>query len=94
MTYAVSLRDVSCTFKSGSKLVHAVSNISLNINQGEFFTLLGPSGSGKTTCLRMIGGFTLPTSGLISIEGEDVSLKHRMQGRSIPSSKTTPCSRT
>ena len=75
MTYAVSLRDVSCTFKSGGKLVHAVSGVSLDIERGEFFTLLGPSGSGKTTCLRMIGGFTLPTSGVIAIEGEDVSLR-------------------
>ena len=75
MTYAVSLRDVSCTFKSGGKPVHAVNNVSLNVEAGEFFTLLGPSGSGKTTCLRMIGGFTLPTSGTIAIEGEDVSQK-------------------
>ena len=75
MTYAVSLRDVSCTFKSGGKSVHAVNNVSLNVEAGEFFTLLGPSGSGKTTCLRMIGGFTLPTSGTIAIEGEDVSQK-------------------
>ncbi len=75
MTYAVSLRDVSCTFTSGGKSVRAVDNINLNVEAGEFFTLLGPSGSGKTTCLRMIGGFTLPTSGTIAIEGEDVSLK-------------------
>jgi putative spermidine/putrescine transport system ATP-binding protein len=75
MSYAVSLRDVSCTFKSGGKLVHAVSSINLDIERGEFFTLLGPSGSGKTTCLRMIGGFTLPTSGAIAIEGEDVSMR-------------------
>lgn len=75
MTYAVSLRDVSCTFKSGTKLVHAVSGVNLDIERGEFFTLLGPSGSGKTTCLRMIGGFTLPTSGAIAIEGEDVSMR-------------------
>ena len=73
MTYAVSLRDVTCTFKSSGKFVHAVSGINLDIERGEFFTLLGPSGSGKTTCLRMIGGFTLPTSGTIAIEGEDVS---------------------
>ena len=75
MTYAVSLRDVSCTFKSGGKPVYAVDNVSLDVEAGEFFTLLGPSGSGKTTCLRMIGGFTLPTGGTIAIEGEDVSLK-------------------
>ena len=75
MPHAVTLRDVSCTFKSGGKLVHAVSNVDLEVRTGEFFTLLGPSGSGKTTCLRMIGGFTLPTSGRIEIAGVDVSLQ-------------------
>jgi putative spermidine/putrescine transport system ATP-binding protein len=73
MSSAVSLRDVSCVFGSAGKAVHAVNGVNLDVQAGEFFTLLGPSGSGKTTCLRMIGGFTLPTSGSISIHGEDVS---------------------
>ena len=41
----------------------AVENVSLQIETGEFFSLLGPSGCGKTTCLRMIAGFEDPTSG-------------------------------
>ncbi|MDP2370537.1 ABC transporter ATP-binding protein [Rhodoferax sp.] len=73
MTAAVSLRDVSCLFRSAGKSVQAVDRVSLDVEPGEFFTLLGPSGSGKTTCLRMIGGFTLPTSGHIAIDGADVS---------------------
>ena len=73
MSAAVNLRDVSCVFRSGGKPVHAVDRVSLDVQPGEFFTLLGPSGSGKTTCLRMIGGFTLPSSGSISIHGQDVS---------------------
>jgi putative spermidine/putrescine transport system ATP-binding protein len=73
MTAAVRLREVSCVFRSAGKSVHAVDRVSLDVQPGEFFTLLGPSGSGKTTCLRMIGGFTLPTSGSISIHGADVS---------------------
>lgn len=73
MTSAVSLRDVSCVFRSAGKTVHAVAGVDLEVRSGEFFTLLGPSGSGKTTCLRMIGGFTLPTSGHIAIHGQDVS---------------------
>jgi putative spermidine/putrescine transport system ATP-binding protein len=72
MAHAVSLSRVSCVFHSGGKSVHAVDDVSLDIQPGEFFTLLGPSGSGKTTCLRMIGGFTRPTSGSIKIHGEVV----------------------
>jgi putative spermidine/putrescine transport system ATP-binding protein len=73
MTAAVQLEDVSCVFGQGASAVRAVDGVDLTIEPGEFFTLLGPSGSGKTTCLRMIGGFTLPTAGRILIGGEDVS---------------------
>ena len=73
MTTAVTLEDVSCSFGAGAAVVRAVDGVNLTIEAGEFFTLLGPSGSGKTTCLRMIGGFTLPTSGRILIGGQDVS---------------------
>ena len=73
MTAAVALEDVSCVFGSGAAAVHAVRGVSLTIEAGEFFTLLGPSGSGKTTCLRMIGGFTLPSTGRVRIGGSDVT---------------------
>jgi putative spermidine/putrescine transport system ATP-binding protein len=53
--------------------VVAVAGIDLEIEQGEFFTLLGPSGSGKTTTLRMIAGFEQPSAGRIELAGEDVS---------------------
>ncbi len=53
--------------------VFAVDHIDLEVNDGEFFSLLGPSGCGKTTTLRMIGGFEQPTSGRIELQGEDVT---------------------
>jgi spermidine/putrescine ABC transporter ATP-binding subunit len=53
--------------------VLAVDNVSLAIEEGEFFALLGPSGCGKTTLLRMLAGFETPTEGRILIDGEDVS---------------------
>src|SRR5215831_21087805 len=53
--------------------VHAVDNISLDIYHGEFFSMLGPSGSGKTTCLRLIAGFEQPTSGSITLYGQEVA---------------------
>jgi spermidine/putrescine transport system ATP-binding protein len=53
--------------------VTAVDDLSLDITRGEFFSMLGPSGCGKTTTLRMIGGFELPTSGMIYLGDTDVT---------------------
>lgn len=53
--------------------VVAVDDVSLTIEEGEFFSLLGPSGCGKTTLLRMLAGFEVPTEGRILIDGQDVS---------------------
>src|SRR5438309_8679447 len=53
--------------------VKAVDDLHLEIQQGEFFSLLGPSGCGKTTTLRMIGGFEEPSAGTIYLGGKDVT---------------------
>lgn len=53
--------------------VLAVDNVSLSVEEGEFFALLGPSGCGKTTLLRMLAGFETPSEGRILIDGADVS---------------------
>lgn len=65
----VALREVSKHFGE----VLAVDAVSLEIYQGEFFTILGPSGCGKTTTLRMIAGFESPESGEIYLQGEPVT---------------------
>ncbi len=74
---AIEFRDVSRVFsvkhENQSGEVRAVDNVSLQIKDGEFFSLLGPSGSGKTTSLRMIAGFDRPTSGQILLYGQNVS---------------------
>ncbi len=67
----VDVRLVQITKKYGDVL--AVDHIDLEVLDGEFFSLLGPSGCGKTTTLRMIGGFEQPTSGLIELQGQDVT---------------------
>jgi len=53
--------------------VRAVAGVSLDIAEGELFTLLGPSGCGKTTLLRMIAGFETPDVGRIAIDGVDIT---------------------
>jgi len=62
----VQLENISKRFGA----VVAVDNVSLNVNEGEFFTLLGPSGCGKTTTLRMIAGFYKPDEGKIFFSKE------------------------
>lgn len=52
---------------------YAVENFNLSIEKGEFVSFLGPSGCGKTTTLRMIAGFEVPTTGTVTLEGEDIT---------------------
>jgi len=68
---AVAVRLAKVVKRFGD--VAAVDGIDIEIRDGEFFSLLGPSGCGKTTTLRMIGGFEQPTSGLIELQGQDVT---------------------
>lgn len=68
----IELRNIVKEFAGNDAGMRAVDNISLEIYQGEFFSLLGPSGCGKTTTLRMIAGFEDPTSGDIILRGKPV----------------------
>ena len=69
MTLAVQFTQVSRQFGE----VKAVDRVSIDIKDGEFFSMLGPSGSGKTTCLRLIAGFEQPSAGSIRIHGEEAA---------------------
>ncbi|MGB5092944.1 MAG: ABC transporter ATP-binding protein [Parvibaculum sp.] len=68
-TAIVRLSNVRKTYRH----VVAVERVDLDIRRGEFFTLLGPSGSGKTTTLRLIAGFETQDTGVIELDGKDVS---------------------
>ena len=67
----IRLQDVDKNFDDD----RVVKKLNLNVEEGEFLTMLGPSGCGKTTTLRMIAGFEYPTSGQIFLEGTDVEGK-------------------
>lgn len=70
---AVDARNVGKIYGSGASAVTALGDVSIGIEQGEFFTLLGPSGCGKTTLLRCIAGFETPTSGSLHLSGRDIT---------------------
>ncbi len=65
----IALKNITKTFGHGDEAVAAVDDLTLTINEREFFSLLGPSGCGKTTTLRMIAGFETPTKGEVVIGG-------------------------
>lgn len=70
---AVAAKNVGKIYGAGASAVTALGDVSIDIRQGEFFTLLGPSGCGKTTLLRCIAGFETPTSGTILLSGRDIT---------------------
>lgn len=67
----VELRNLTKTYTGAQ--TPTLSDLSLDIADGEFFSLLGPSGSGKTTTLRLIAGFEKPDSGAVHLDGTDVT---------------------
>ena len=65
----ITARNLDLTFKTNDGPVHALKDVSLDINKGDFVSFIGPSGCGKTTFLRCIAGLEQPTSGDISVNG-------------------------
>ena len=72
----ITLENVERTYGIGSNLVHALAGVTLQIDQGEYLSIMGPSGSGKSTLMNIIGCLDRPSSGNYYFEGHEVGKLH------------------
>jgi putative ABC transport system ATP-binding protein len=69
----VEIKKLAKSYTRGDQDVPVLRDITLNIDRGDFISLMGPSGSGKSTLLNLIAGIDKPTGGILRIDGEDIS---------------------
>ena len=69
----IEVKNVNRSFQNGKETAHVLKNINLNIEEGEFVSIMGPSGGGKSTLLYLLGGLDQPSSGSVKIDGVDLS---------------------
>lgn len=73
MPYLIEATGIIKEFHTGSSLIHALKDIDICVNKGEFVAIMGPSGSGKSTLLHILGCLEKPGSGLYLLDGRDIS---------------------
>ena len=69
----VRVRSLDKLYRRGSEDIHVLQGLNLDVDKGEFVAFMGPSGSGKTTLLNLLGGLDLPSSGSITVAGDEIT---------------------
>jgi len=73
MNKLIQLKNIYKTYHTGKISFEALKNVNLNIEHGEYISILGPSGSGKSTLMQIIGCLSTPTSGSYQLDGKEIS---------------------
>jgi putative ABC transport system ATP-binding protein len=73
MPAVIELKNITKTYHLGDEALNALDNVSFSVQTGEFIAITGPSGSGKSTLANIIGGLDRPTSGNVTVDGNDLS---------------------
>src|SRR5256885_7311686 len=69
----IQVRGLNKTYKRGGESIQVLQGLNLDVEKGDFVAFMGPSGSGKTTLLNLMGGLDVPTSGTISVDGDEIT---------------------
>jgi putative ABC transport system ATP-binding protein len=69
----IQVRNLDKTYSRGGEVIHVLQGLHLDVEAGEFVAFMGPSGSGKSTLLNLLGGLDVPTSGSITVAGDEIT---------------------
>src|SRR5690349_11351859 len=69
----IQVRGLNKTYRRGGENIQVLQGLNLDVDKGDFVAFMGPSGSGKTTLLNLLGGLDVPSSGTISVDGDEIT---------------------
>ena len=75
----IQVRGLNKTYRRGGEQIQVLQGLNLDVDKGDFVAFMGPSGSGKTTLLNLLGGLDVPTSGTVSVAGDEIT--HMSSGK-------------
>lgn len=73
MNKIIEFKNVYKSYGKGEGTLHALNDVSFDVNEGEFVVILGPSGAGKSTVLNLLGGMDKPTGGMVVVNGKNIA---------------------
>jgi len=76
----IRVRNLNKVYRRGGEAIEVLQGLNLDVDTGEFVAFMGPSGSGKTTLLNLVGGLDTPTSGTVTVDGDEIT---SMSGRKL-----------